>query len=197
MVYFVRKYSSAKWVDVDSLEEDNIDLISSDAYTSCLRTNNNQLSIWKISCDIKDHDKLNKELEETLLAMVTSFDTIRNAQFIYFSEDDISELKKTESKGDTPIEHLVNRHRDLEVPTIKDLKKLAKVYVNSIKNNQTKRFNRKQILEIVDKAINDKLLTRENSISIKNNEIKMKLGIIACCIKCRSEINCININNTI
>lgn len=51
--------------------EDNIDLdlISSDAYTSCLRTNNNKLSIWKISCD--DDNELNKELEEIVLAMVT------------------------------------------------------------------------------------------------------------------------------
>lgn len=44
MVYFVRKYSRAKWGDIDSLEEYNIDLdsIPSDAYTSCLRTNNNK-----------------------------------------------------------------------------------------------------------------------------------------------------------
>ena len=58
MVYFVRKYSRAKWGDIDSLEEYNIDLdsIPSDAYTSCLRTNNNKLSIWKISWD--DNDEL-------------------------------------------------------------------------------------------------------------------------------------------
>ena len=105
MVYFVRKYSSAKWRYIDSLEKDNIDLglIPSDAYTSCLRTNNNKLSIWKISCD--DNSEINKELEEIVLAMVTSFDTIRNAEFIYFSEDDISELNKTESKGDAPTQH--------------------------------------------------------------------------------------------
>lgn len=197
MVYFVRKYSSAKWrcVDslgkdnVDSLGKDNLDLIPSDTYTSCLRTNNNKLSIWKISCD--DNNELNKELEEIVLAMVTSFDTIRNAEFVYFSEDDISELKKTESKGNaiTPIEYLANRHEDLEVPTIKDLKKLARVYINSIKNNQTKRFNRQQILKIVDKAINNKLLTKENSSLIKNMEIIEKLGLIECCNECGNKID--------
>lgn len=192
MVYFVRKYSRAKWGDIDSLEEYNIDLdsIPSDAYTSCLRTNNNKLSIWKISWD--DNDELNKELEEIVLAMVTSFDTIGSVDFVYFSEEDISELKKEESRGDTPIEHLAKKHEDLEVPTIKDLKKLAKIYINSIKNKQTKTFNKNKVLKIVDNAINKKLLTKENSISIRNNYIKIKLGIITCCIKCRSEINCIN-----
>ena len=36
--------------------------------------------------------------------MVTSFDTIGSVDFVYFSEEDISELKKEESRGDTPIE---------------------------------------------------------------------------------------------
>lgn len=99
MVYFVRKYSRAKWGDIDSLEEYNIDLdsIPSDAYTSCLRTNNNKLSIWKISWD--DNDELNKELEEIVLAMVTSFDTIGSVDFVYFSEEDISELKRKNLEG--------------------------------------------------------------------------------------------------
>lgn len=191
MVYFVRKYSRAKWGNIDGLEEDNIDLdsIPLDAYTSCLRTSINKLSIWKISCN--NDNELNKELEEIVLAMVTSFDTIRNAEFVYFSEDDISELNKTESKEDalTPIENLADRHENLEVPTIKDLKKLAKVYIDSIKNNQTKRFNRPQILEIVDKAINNKLLTKENSSLIKNMEIIEKLGLIEYCNECGNKVD--------
>lgn len=120
--------------------------------------------------------------------MVTSFDKIDKIEFVYFSKDDISELKRIESKGNTPIGDLANRHEDLEVPTIKELKKLAKVYINSIKNKQTKRFNKPQVLEIVDKAINNNLLTKKNSNSIRNGEIKEKLGIIVYCIKCRSEL---------
>lgn len=55
MSYFVRKYTRAKWGDIDSIEEDKIDLdlIPSDACTNCLRTSgNNRLSTWKISCNI-------------------------------------------------------------------------------------------------------------------------------------------------
>lgn len=196
MDYFVRKYTRAKWGDVDNLE-DNLDSIPSDAYTSCLRTTDNKLSIWKISCDIKDKNKLTEELEKIVLAMVTSFDRISNVQFVYFSECEIHELKKTESKGNTPITALADKHKDLEVLTIGDLKNLAKVYINSIKSKQTKNFSKPEVEKIVDKAINDNLLTKENSSSIRNNDIKKRLGIIVCCIKCRSEINLNCINNSI
>lgn len=189
MDYFVRKFTIAKWGDIADKNDIDLDSISSGAYTSCLRTKDSKLSIWKISCNIKNEQELTNELEKIVLAMVTSFDEIRNIDFIYFSENDISELKKYKSDGNTPIKDLSDKHEDLEAKTLKDLKYMANVYINSIKNKQTKRFNKHQVERIVDDAINNKLLKEEHSALITNMEIIEKLGLIEYCNKCGNKID--------
>ena len=189
MYYFVRKFTIAKWGDIADKDNVVLDLISSGAYTSCLRTKDNKLSIWKICCNIENEEELTNELEKIALAMVTSFDEIRNIDFIYFSENDINKLKKEKSEGNTPIKDLSDKHEDLEAKTLKDLKYIANVYINSIRNKQIRRFNKGQVKKIVDDAINNKLLTRENSRLITNMGIIEKLGLIEYCNECGNKVD--------
>ena len=57
MYYFVRKFTIAKWGDIADKDNVVLDLISSGAYTSCLRTKDNKLSIWKICCNIENEEE--------------------------------------------------------------------------------------------------------------------------------------------
>lgn len=174
MTYFVRKFSRAKWADAI---ENNFDLedICSDAYTSCLRTSSNTLSIWKIDCDINDKDKLKYELGQIVLAIVTSLDKIDRLNLIFFTEDDIANLDRKCEKGDTPIDYLVDRHENLINLTFSKLKIIAEIYRNSYNNNYMMNFPKKEVEKLVDEAIKNKLFNDDNKYFIKNREILQKI----------------------
>ena len=166
MTYFVRKFARAKWAE--SIEN-NCDLedICADAYTSCLRTSSNTLSIWKIDCDINDKSKLKSELEQIVLAIVTSLDKIDRFHLIFFTEDDLANLDRKCEKGDTPIDYLVDRHENLINLTFSKLKIIAEIYRNSYNNNYMMNFPKREVEKLVDEAIKSKLFNDDNKYLIK------------------------------
>lgn len=174
MTYFVRKFARAKWADAI---ENNLDLedICADAYTSCLRTSSNTLSIWKIDCDINDKAKLKSELEQIVLAIVTSLDKIDRFQLIFFSENDLSSLERKYEDGNTPIQSLVSKHENLVNLTFSKLKIVADIYKRSCQNNYIMNFPERDVEKLVDKAIEDKLFNNDNKDIIKNKDIVKKI----------------------
>lgn len=171
MIYFVRKFSKPKWAH--AIENDfDLEDICADAYTSCLRTSSNTLSIWKIDCDINDKCKLKSELEKIVLAMVTSLDKIDRFQLIFFPENDLSSLEREYEDGDTPIKDLVNRHENLINLTLSKLKILAEIYRNSYKNNYMMDFSKNDVKVLVKDAVSKKLFNENNKSSIRNRDIK-------------------------
>lgn len=169
MEYLVRKFARNKWGEGNK----EVDLLCADIYGSCLKTQFNKLSVWKINCDdIYDEEKLNKELIKVALAMVTSSDKIDKFQFIYFLEEDINGLDKVKSHGDTPIDYLADMHEDLQNLKFKDLRYLSELYVKSINKGQTKNIHKKDVSKAIQDAIERKELNINNINEIKNEKVK-------------------------
>lgn len=169
MKYLVRKFARNKWGEGNK----KVDLLCADIYGSCLKTQGNKLSVWKINCDdISDDKKLNKELIKVALAMVTSSDKIDKFQFIYFLEKDATKLEKVKSAGDTPIDYLANMHEDLQNLKFKDLRYLSKLYIKSINKGQTKNIHKVEVSKAIQDAIERKELNISNIDKIKNKRVK-------------------------
>lgn len=161
MALLVRKFTRGKWEGIRELND-----LSADACTSCLRTSSNTLSLWEIPEDDE------KELEEVALALVTSLDKIDRIQLIYFDKKLILEdcLEKTD--GVTPIEELKKRHVDLIDINFLKLKGIAGIYLDAINQDNIKLFSKKAVENIVKKAIKEKRLLQEHEKEIRNVEIK-------------------------
>ncbi|MCX3067326.1 hypothetical protein OQE61_07445 [Cetobacterium somerae] len=178
MGYYVRKFTKSKWTKTDEVNKNEL---SSDACTSCLRTSSNKLSLWEIN-DLKS-----SSLEEVVLALVTSLDKIDRMQLLYFEKKHLAKEKVVKSSGDTPIKELKEKHSDLTEITYPKLDKIVDIYIASIENGYIKKYSKKEVEQIVNKAILDKRLVLEDTREIKNINIRKLLGDNTC-VKCGSEV---------
>jgi len=142
MCLLVRKISRAKWESAAKGAE-----ISADAITGCLRTSDNNLSVWRIEDD--------SAVEDAILAIVSNSqhpDTIYVA-LLHEREVLASGFQLDAKLGATPVERLRDTHCDICGLTYGSLGLIAGLIVNSIQQNEVKRFNRKSILDLLKNAI--------------------------------------------
>lgn len=94
MSFLIRKITKSKWKnsnDPQGEKELEINKLSSDAITSCLRTSKNALSFWEIS-DIKNESDLdnNSDLKNIIIALLTSSkaEDVNVLDIVYFEKNE-------------------------------------------------------------------------------------------------------------
>ena len=121
MEYLARKINRNKW---NTISHDGLTDIQADAITSCLRTQSNELSVWE--CDMARSD-----VSEIVLALtlVDSKSRIDKMYLVLIDKNDIdsNRINLKNTSGNTLIEDLKPRHRDLADLTMTKLCILAKL----------------------------------------------------------------------
>ncbi|UYQ93957.1 hypothetical protein MKQ68_02465 [Chitinophaga horti] len=153
MPFVVRRINRAKW---DQLKDANGD-VSADAITICLKTTNNDLSVWRI-------DSLS-DLEKAILALVTGACAVKlsTIYIVVINEDDIKNkgLQLTPTDGDTTITSLVKLHQDISSLTYNKLGAVKDLILHCFSSPTTfQTYTRKQLKDLIKDAITN------NSISI-------------------------------
>lgn len=153
MSLLVRKINKAKWMQLDISETDDV---SADAITNCLKTTKNTLSVWKNDTE--------EDLEQAVLALVANQDHLDTIDVVILQEDSLNEynLNIVASPGDTPVESLVESHRDIADLTFSRLGSIKDHIVERIRNNHIKRFTVGTLKKLIKKSIEDGLLKKED-----------------------------------
>jgi len=147
MSYLVRKINKAKWHQID-LENDND--VSADAITSCLRTRSNSLSVWKIGNE--------DDLDLAVLALVSNQDHLESIDVVILEQDALENkynINVVASPGITPINSMVNDHRDLKNLRFSSLESMKNHIVERIRDNKIKRYTRGTLKELLNNAIEE------------------------------------------
>ena len=88
----VRKISKSKWPDEEVLDKQTdeaiLPLLKADALTSCLRTSQDELSLWTVE------NTNEEEIEKAILALITNsrLERLDRIQVVYFDEDNVKQL---------------------------------------------------------------------------------------------------------
>lgn len=166
MPLLVRRINRAKWDQiVDTNVSDNVitkianwfkflingNDASADAITNCLKTFNNDLSVWHIETDA--------ELEDAILALITGSSQKKLSALHIVIIDEETALKKgiqlANTPGDTVAKELINSHKDLTNLTYYKLGIVKDLILDGIKKNRTLLYTRKQLKDLIKKAINE------------------------------------------
>ena len=153
MTFLIRKINKAKWFQIDI---DNDDDVSADAITNDLKTIKNTLSAWRIGTV--------DEIEEAILAMVSKQDHLETIDVIILNEQFLqnSNIDVIASRGDTPIESLVDTHRDLADLTFSKIKSIKDHIVEGIRTDRLKRYTRESLRKIIVAGIQEGKLDFED-----------------------------------
>ncbi|MBB1150791.1 hypothetical protein H4K35_11805 [Myroides sp. NP-2] len=168
MPILVRRINRAKWGQ--NCNENDLEDSSADAITNCLKTNNNDLSVWRIeSID---------QLENALLALITSKQQSKLSTLHYVLIDEellkANDLNLSETPGDTVIESLKDSHRDINNLTYSRLGKMKNIILNCLNEDDKYNFITKSKLKaFLKKAIADGKIQRDilNSDLIENERL--------------------------
>lgn len=146
MPLLVRKINKAKWFQTDL--ENTFD-VTADAITNCLRTTKNTLSVWKIENE--------EDLENAILALVANQDHLDTIDIVILEESTLIkyDLSIIATPGDTPIDHLINTHRDIAELTYDKLGNVKDHIVERIRKEKVKRYTVGSLKKILRKAIED------------------------------------------
>jgi hypothetical protein len=152
MALLVRRISRAKW---DNIKNNDV---CADAITNCLKTNNNDLSVWKI--------KSEKELNEAILALVTGSRQTQLSTLHYVLIDEnlvlSNGLSLRNSPGDTVVSDLVNNHCDIEDLTYKKLGQIKDLIINSIQTNKVSFITKSKLKTVLVEAIKKGKLDKQS-----------------------------------
>ncbi|HRN47180.1 MAG TPA: hypothetical protein PKW69_04025 [Niabella sp.] len=125
--------------------------VSADAITNCLKTFNNDLSVWHIETDA--------DLEKAILALITGSSQTKLSTLHVVVIEEETALKKgiqlANTPGDTVAKELISNHKDLTNLTYTKLGIVKDLIVDCIKTNKTTLYTRKQLKDIIKKAIKD------------------------------------------
>ncbi len=158
MPILVRRINRAKWEQI--IDEDDASDSSADAITNCLKTTNNDLSVWKIE-NIA-------QLDDAILALITGGQQTKlsTLHYVLINEDVLlaNGLDIAETEGDTRIESLKNTHRDITNLTYTRLgivKNLVRDFLAEDPDRETF-FTRAKLKELLKKAIDTGKVNKYN-----------------------------------
>ncbi|MBR4908838.1 MAG: hypothetical protein IKZ43_07495 [Acidaminococcaceae bacterium] len=161
-MFFSRKIARAKWEKAKELcgNPDNIDSFPADTLTADLRTSENTLSIWCV-----------EDLDDVVLAMMSNEQSkLETISILYF--EDINELKTHDTPGNTKIEELKSKHKDIYDLNYKELGTVAKKFLKAYVNNKYKTYYKKDI----QKVLNDSIRKKRVDKTIFNESIRVALN---------------------
>ncbi|MCK8143374.1 hypothetical protein MW871_15895 [Flavobacterium sp. I-SCBP12n] len=152
MSILVRRINRAKWDQVDISNDDS----SADAITLCLKTSNNDLSTWLVDSEA--------EIDTAILALITGSrqENLSTIHIVYFDETVITEksLSLNSTLGDTIINSLTNKHRDISELTYSKLGSVKEIVLDCLRNNRFKTITRSNLKKMLVKSIEDGLIEK-------------------------------------
>jgi len=161
MSILVRRVNRAKWQKM--INEDDATDPSADAITNCLKTTNNDLSVWKI-------DTI-EGLEDAILALITGHQQTKLSTLHYVLLDENVILEKglllKESPGDTAVVDLKNAHKDLTKLTYFRLGIIKDLIIERLVESEETFFTKAQLKGILKKAI----LNGKVDVNLLNQEL--------------------------
>jgi hypothetical protein len=147
MSILVRRINRAKWQQI--INEDDASDVSADAITNCLKTTNNDLSVWKINTI--------EGLEDAILALITGRQQskLSTLHYVLLEESVVLErgLILKESIGDTVIESLSSTHKDISTLTYSRLGTVKDLILDKLKDNKETFYTKAQLKGILKNAI--------------------------------------------
>ena len=157
MPLLVRRINRVKWEQIVNTDIEND--VSADAITNCLKTFNNDLSVWHIESDA--------DIEKAILALITGS---RQASLSTFDIVVIDEklalnsgLSLADTKGDTVVKELVDTHKDLTKLTYSKLGVVKDLILDCIKDGKsTRRYTKSQLKKIINQAISDNKIAKDD-----------------------------------
>lgn len=175
MTIFVRKINKSKWPSEEDLESKNdaeiLPMLKADALTSCLRTSQNELSLWAVK------DATEEEIEKAILALITNsrLERLDRIQVVYFEENAINELgvNLKKSPGDTVISTYAELHQDMIELNYEKLGKVNCLITSALRENKIKKYNEKYLTNILKKAIASGLVDQKKL----HVSLQYKLGL--------------------
>lgn len=146
MALVVRKIEYGKWKQRDIL---NGESPSADAITNCMKTSDNNLSCWEIQNEA--------ELDEAVVAIAACFHHIDTIDVLAIDRTmlDRHQLSVDPKPMPNPYTAFSDRHRDVSNLDYDALGRMADVIIESLRQNQCKRYRRKQLLDLLKKAVED------------------------------------------
>ncbi|PEZ88014.1 hypothetical protein CN374_16150 [Bacillus cereus] len=168
MAFLIRKMARSKWPQENFMEMDINDL-SADAITSCLRTSSNTLSTWEIESM--------ENLEDAVLALVAASQKIDTMFVVSIDKEKIinNGFQIEETPGQTLVEDLIETHKDVSGLTYQTIGKFASVMLESLHEEQVHRFTASKLKKILISAIESGRLDKE----ALNEDMRKKLKLSA------------------
>lgn len=169
MSILIRKIKRAKWQEI--VDKDNKLDTSADAITNCLKTFNNDLSVWKI-------DSMS-DLNSAILCLITGSQqsSLSKIDYIFFDEETLIKngLILNETPGDTVIDSLKNLHRDISQLTYSKLGIIKTLIIEFLEKNDDHFFSRADLKKLLKSAIDEGIVKIEdlNKELIKNEKLNI------------------------
>ena len=156
----VRKISKSKWPDEEVLDKQTdeaiLPLLKADALTSCLRTSQDELSLWTVE------NTNEEEIEKAILALITNsrLERLDRIQVVYFDEDNVKQLGLTlkKSPGDTVISTYTNLHQDMIELNFEKMGKVSALITSALRDKRIKKYNEKKLTALLTRAIESGLV---------------------------------------
>jgi hypothetical protein len=157
----VRKISKSKWPDEEVLDKQTdeaiLPLLKADALTSCLRTSQDELSLWTV--------ENKEEIEKAILALITNsrLERLDRIQVVYFDEDNVKQLGLTlkKSPGDTVISTYTNLHQDMIELNFEKMGKVSALITSALRDKRIKKYNEKKLTALLTRAIESGLVEQK------------------------------------
>ncbi|KAA6326225.1 hypothetical protein EZS27_024645 [termite gut metagenome] len=168
MSILVRRISRAKW-DNAVKDDDGLFDVDADAITNCLKTTDNTLSVWEIDDESK--------LDEAILALTTGKkqEQFSKIDFVLIDENMLKDkgLLLVNSDGDTVINFLIKKHRNISSLSYKKLGIMKDIILYCINNEKHKFKTKREIIQIVKEAIDSGALQKStlNEKLIENEKL--------------------------
>lgn len=155
MPLLVRRIHRPKWEQINFEDTDDV---TADAITNCLRTYNNDLSVWDIECE--------NDLNDAILALITGSNQskLSTLHYVIIDEELIinKEISIVETDGDTVVEDLVKSHKDISNLTYAKLGIIKNLIIDCIQEGRCSFFSRAQLKKIINTAIESGRLKKED-----------------------------------
>ncbi|MGC3819307.1 hypothetical protein [Acinetobacter sp. G11] len=173
----VRKISKSKWPSEEDLEkktdEEILPTIKADALTSCLRTSQDELSLWTVENTSDD------EIEKAILALITNsrLERLNTIQIVYFDESNVTQLGLTlkKSPGDTVISTYADLHQDMIELNFKKLGQVSLLITSALRDKRVKRYNEKKLTTLLLNAIKDGLVDQKKLHMLLQHKLKLNV----------------------
>jgi hypothetical protein len=167
MSILVRRIARAKWGGDSLSDENEFTDVSADAITNCLKTSDNALSVWRIESE--------GELNDALLALITGKkqEKLSKIDYVLINENKLIDkgLSLIDSDGDTVVDDLVKKHRNIANLSYKKLGAVKDLILDCIHNGQCHLSSKQQNKTLLKESIKNGKLQKENlNEKLVNNE---------------------------